>query len=197
MMDPKDILFSVPTIAKDLPSLDPLREPPAADALVLHEDDWTQTEFLPKAMLPDIRRMLSDLKVFDAQNREGPGWRDLYLREFNRVPLIVGRTVLEHLESIVRTRAGPAPLLTSVAGTGRVCGGFTIAIGRDVHLYGYVEDGGIPVIAASLGTNPDDQKLTEAFMNLNASDGLVLVDWRQQMLLLRASDDGKIAIWRP
>lgn len=197
MMDPNDILFSTPTIAKDLPLLDPLSEPPAADALTLHEDDWTQAEFLPKAMLPDIRRMLSELKTFDARNRDGPGWRNMYVREFNRVPLIIGETALEHLQSILGARAGAAPLLTSVAGVGRVRGGFTIAIGRNVHLYGYAEEGGIPVIAASLGSDPDHQGLTEAFAKLNASYDLVLVDWRQQMLLVSVADDGRIGIWQP
>lgn len=197
MVDPNDILFSIPTIAKDLPLLDPLGEPPAAGAFVLHEDDWAQAEFLPKAMVPEIRRMLSELKAFDAQNRDGPGWRNMYVREFNRAPLIIGKTALEHLQSILGTRAGLAPLLTSVAGVGRVRGGFTIAIGRNVHLYGYAEEGGIPVIAASLGSNPDHQALTDVFAKLNASDGLVLVDWRQQMLLVSVADDGRIGIWRP
>ncbi len=197
VMDPNDILFSMPTIAKDLPPLDPLSEPPAADALTLHEDDWAQAEFLPKAMLPEIRRMLSELKTFEAQNRDGLGWRNMYVRKFSRAPLIFGETALERLQSILGTRAGAAPLLTSVAGVGRVRGGFTIAIGRNVHLYGYAEEGGIPVIAASLGSDPDHQGLTEAFAKLNTSDGLVLVDWRQQMLLVSVADDGRIGIWRP
>lgn len=196
-MDPKEILFSIPTIAKDLPRLDPLSEPPAADVLVLHEDDWTQTEFLPKAMLPEIRRMLSELKTFEAQNREGSGWRNLYVREFSRESLMTGAAALEHLQTVIGVRAGPAPLLTSVDGVTRVRNGFTIEIGRNVHLYGYADENGIPVIAASLGPDPDDRKLTEAFTKLSASDGLVLVDWRQQMLLLATDDNGKIAVWRP
>lgn len=197
MIDPKEVLFSVPTIARDLPPLEPLSAPPAADAFMLHEDDWTQTEFLPLAMLPEIRRILSELKSFDAQNREGSGWRNLYVREFGREPLLIGAAALEHLKSVIGAGAGPAPLLTSAGGVACVRNGFTVEIGRNVTLYGHADESGIAVLAASLGVDPDDQKLTETFMKLSASDGLVLVDWRQQMLLLATSDHGKVAIWRP
>ena len=70
-------------------------------------------------------------------------------------------------------------------------------IGRNVRLYGYTDDSGIPVIAADLGSNPDDQRLVEAFAKLNASDGLVFVDWRQQVLLVSTAADGTIEVWRP
>lgn len=91
MMDPDNILFSTPTIANDLPTLDPLTEPPGAGVFALHEDEWTQSEFLPKAMLPEVRRMLSEFKAFEAQNRAGPGWRNIYVRELNRAPLMAGK----------------------------------------------------------------------------------------------------------
>lgn len=197
MMDPKEILFSMPTIASELPPLEPLNGPPDTGAFALHEDDWTQNEFLPKAMLPDVRRMLSELKTFEMQNREGPGWRNIYVREFKRMPLMAGKAALDHLQSVLGARVGATPLVTSVEGAARVRNGFTIEIGRNVHLYGYADENGIPVIGASLGPNPDDPKLTDAFTKLNASDDLILVDWRQQMLLISTTANGKIEVWRP
>jgi hypothetical protein len=197
MVDPDEILFSMPTIANDLPPLDPLAGPPAAGAFALHEDEWTQNEFLPKEMLAEVRRMLGELKTFEVQNREGPGWRNIYVRDLKRAPLIAGKSALEHLQSVLGVKTGPAPLVTSVEGVARVRNGFTIEIGRNVLLYGYEDGSGIPVIAASLGPNPDDQRLTETFTKLNASDGLVFVDWRQQMLLVSTATDGRIEVWRP
>ncbi|MGE0283933.1 MAG: hypothetical protein AB7F09_00410 [Parvibaculaceae bacterium] len=108
-----------------------------------------------------------------------------------------GKAALEHLQSVLGARAGPAPVVTSVDGVARVRNGFTIEIGRNVYLYGYADETGIPIIAASLGPNPDDQRLTETFVKLNASHGLVFVDWRQQMLLISTTTDGKIEVWRP
>jgi len=197
MVDPSKILFSGPTIADDLPPLEPLTGPPIVGAFALHEDEWTQNEFLPKAILPEIRRMLSELKAFEAANRAGPGWRNIYIRKLERAPLMAGKTALEHLQAVLGARVGPAPLVTSVEGVARVSNGFTLEIGRNVHLYGYADESGIPVIAADLGPNPDDQRLVEAFAKLNASDGLVFVDWRQQLLLVSAAADGNIEVWRP
>jgi hypothetical protein len=197
LVDPDKILFSTPTIANDLPPLDPITGQRPNGVLALHEDEWTQNEFLPEAMLPEVQRMLKEFKTFEAENRVGSGWRNIYVRELNRAPLMAGNNALVHLQSVLGAKAGPAPLVTSVEGVARVRNGFTFEIGRNVHLYGYSDEGGIPVIAADLGPNPEDQRLTEVFAKLNASDGLIFVDWRQQMLLVSATPDGKIAIWRP
>lgn len=64
-------------------------------------------------------------------------------------------------------------------------------------LYGYVTDLGIPVLGANVGENPDDFKLTDAFMKLNANAGLILVDWRAQVVLVSVNKSGQIDIWRP
>jgi len=55
----------------------------------------------------------------------------------------------------------------------------------------------VPVIGASLGPDPDDQALVRAFTRLNAALGLVLVDWKQQFILLDTSPNGKIKVWQP
>lgn len=191
LMDPKDILFSIPTIASDLPPLDPIAE------FTFHEDEWAQIEFLPKAMLPEVCRMLSEFKTFEAQNREDSGWRNLYVRELKRAPLMVGKTAIDRLQSVLGAKVGPTPLMTNVEGVARIRNGFTIDIGRNVHLYGYADESGIPVIAAKLGPDPDEQKLTDAFMKLNANNDLILVDWRQQLALVSTTSDDKIEVWRP
>ena len=85
---------------------------------------------------------------------------------------------------------------TSTAG-GRVKDGFVLPLGGNVTLYGYTTDEGIPVLGASVGQNPDDLKLVEAFTKLNTSAGLVLVDWRAQMLLISTKESGQIDVWRP
>lgn len=38
---------------------------------------------------------------------------------------------------------------------------------------------------------------TLAFAKLNASDRLVLVDWRQQLVLIAMTQDGQVDAWRP
>jgi len=66
-----------------------------------------------------------------------------------------------------------------------------------MDLYGYVVDGDVPVIAALIRADPDDQALVTAFARLNAALGLVLVDWRSQLILVDTSPEGEVQVWRP
>ena len=68
---------------------------------------------------------------------------------------------------------------------------------RNMDLYGYVVDGDVPVIAALIRADPDDQALVTAFARLNAALGLVLVDWRSQLILVDTSPEGEVQVWRP
>jgi hypothetical protein len=64
-------------------------------------------------------------------------------------------------------------------------------------MYGYVDGNNVPVLGASVGKNPDDSRLTDAFLKLNASEGLLLVDWRAQLLIIGASSNSQLEVWRP
>jgi hypothetical protein len=197
-MDPKTILFSVPTLSDDIAALEPMEGTPSAMDLVFHEDDWSQVEFLPKNLLPEIQRILKEFKSFEQANRVQSGWRNVYVRKIQRKHLISGSRSVEQLGKILETKAGGALVLVS-SGTvrGRVKDGFTFPLGGNVALYGYTTGEGIPVLGASVGPNPDDSKLTKAFTKLNSATGWVLVDWRAQMLLVSTNESGQIDVWRP
>lgn len=205
-VDPKTIMFTVPTISNDLAPLDPIVAPPTATEPQMHEDDWCQVEFFHKSYLPQLELMLKDYKAFEASNRqmtkvqgkEYPVWRNTYVRTVVREPLVPGSEALSQLAKIVGSKPGPAPaLFSSSSWTGRVKDGFTFGVGRNVELYGYSSGGDIPVLGASVGANPDDQALVRTFASLNTSLGLVLVDWRSQFILVGVSADGKIQAWHP
>src|SRR3954452_13058218 len=51
MMDPKEILFSLPTLVDALP---PIVAESVTDAYSLHEDDWRQREFVATSFRPEI-----------------------------------------------------------------------------------------------------------------------------------------------
>ena len=206
MVDPKSILFTLPTISNDFPPLEPIGSSPQNDDTQMHEDDWCQVEFFRKSYLPELERILKEYKVFEASNRDMitiqgeqcPVWRNTYVREVAREPLLSGDEPLAQLAKIVGGPIGPAPVLFSASSwSGRVENGFTMLIGRNVYLYGYRINNGIPILAASVGQDPDDQSLTTAFGKLNAALGLVLVDWRSQFILVDTSPDGNIRTWQP
>jgi hypothetical protein len=197
-IDPRRVLFSVPTISNDLAPLEPAKAKPSQTDFAFHEDDWAQVEFLPRSQFPVVQRLLQEYKTFEAANRAQRGWRNTYVRKFERIDVIHGTDALKQLESILGAKAGPAPVLfSSNAVTGRVTNGFSVPFGRGVTIYGYTNAGGIPVLGALVGQNPDDRRLVEAFQRLNAKEGLILVDWRQQLVLVSVALDGKIDLWRP
>ena len=55
----------------------------------------------------------------------------------------------------------------------------------------------MPVLGASVGPDPDDTRLTDTFVTLNRTYGLVLVDWQQQFMLLSQESDGNLRVWQP
>jgi hypothetical protein len=197
-VDRKSILFSLPTISGDLPRLEPVERELRESDCAFHEDDWSQVEFVANGQLAMVQRVLKEYKPFEAANRTEYGWRRIYARKIDRASVICGGDAVPRLEVIVRSKVGPAPVLLSADPIpGRVKDGFSLRLGGEVTLYGYATPAGIPVLGALIGDNPVHHKLTEAFLNLNAAEGLVLVDWRQQMILGSVGPDGNIRVWRP
>jgi hypothetical protein len=191
-VDPGALLYSLPTISNDVAE----REngaPPAPGDLTFHEDDWAQVEFFRQDRLPELQRMLAEFKMFERANRvPGSGWRNIYVRAIARAPVIKGPNAIAHLEQALGVAKGPAPFVSA----GRVRNGFTLPLGGGIALYGIVKDTHVPVLGAAVGSAPDDLQLATAFAKLSASDGLVLIDWRQQFVIT-GTKAGKLSVWRP
>lgn len=197
MVDPKDILMTMPTISDDLAEV----EKPGTvddDDLVFHEDDWMQIEFFDANRLSEIQAKLTEFKAFEAANRHGDGaWKKLYLRVIARKPVVGGTDALGKLAQLLGTKPAAAPVLrTSGFITGRVRNGFTLRLEDNVTLYGYTLDGALPALGAHLGHNADQLALTKAFMKLNAEQRLILVDWIGQ-IVLTGTKNGEVEAWRP
>jgi hypothetical protein len=198
LIDPKSVLFSVSTISDDLPTLEPIDARNATSKLVINEDDWTQVEFLPRSLLEDVKRMLRELSEFERANRVGVGWKNVYVRRFNRLAIIGGRDASKQIENSLGVARTAAPTLASVGRpAGRVKDGFSFSIGGNIALYGIETPNGVPVLGASVGEKPDDLKLTQAFVALNKKYGLILVDWRSKLILHGTTSRGQIEVWRP
>ena len=197
-VDPKTILFTTPTLSNDIAQLEPVDKQPNHDDFVFHEDEWSQVEFFPKAQLPEVQRLLKEYKPFEQAHRLQHGWREVYVRKIQRVPVISGSHPVRQLERLLGVKAGAAPMLFSASTvSGRVKNGFSVPLGGNVTLYGFTEGQTIPVLGAIVGKSPDDSKLTQAFAKLSTSNGLLLVDWRAQLVLMSVSPSGQIEVWRP
>lgn len=197
-VDPKQILFTIPTLSDDHAPLEPLREKPSDKDFAFHEDEWCQIEFFPRCQLATIQQLLKEYKQFEQAHRVQQGWSQVYLRKIPRVPVVSAARPLEKLEGQLHLNIGSAPILfTYSAISGRVKHGFTISLGGNITLYGYVDDEKIPVLGVSVGSDPENSRLIDAFMNLHASDGLLLVDWRAQLLIMEARSVSEVEVWQP
>ncbi len=194
-IDPKKILFSIPTLSDDMAPLKSFSEKLSGKDFGFHEDDWCQIEFFSKSQLKTIQQILKEYKQFEQEHRVNQGWNAVYLRKIQRVPVM---SSIQDLEKMLGAKAGDAPILfTHSSISGKVKNGFTLPLGGNITLYGYIDGNNIPVLGASVGKNPDDSRLTDAFLKLNASNGLFVVDWRAQLLIIGASSDSQVEVWRP
>lgn len=101
------------------------------------------------------------------------------------------------LASLVSGTSLPAPILgTFSQAFGQVKNGFSVELGKNAYLYGIRDSQGATVLGASLA-GADDMLLTKAFTRLNKNYRLILVDWRQQVILVSVAEDGQIDVWRP
>lgn len=66
-----------------------------------------------------------------------------------------------------------------------------------VLLYGLMSSEGIRTLGATVAHGGDDTQLTRAYMTLSEKYGLLLVDWRAQLLLQSVGEKGDISVWRP
>ncbi|HEY5937112.1 MAG TPA: hypothetical protein VIU61_20820 [Kofleriaceae bacterium] len=159
-VDPKTILFSLPTIENTMPALDP-----GAASCTMHEDDWRQHELVSARFEPEIAAELADIRTV-REDRSGPGFKTIHVR--SRIPEpLGGRTIT--LADLAAALGDPARETVGLGGS-TVTGGFAFAIGGG-HIYGREDGGLVREVGVTRGT---DASGLVAFARTNQ---LVLVDW--------------------
>ena len=200
-INPQEILFSIATIAEADFSLVIPTEEDFHLAPKFHEDEWLQLEFLPATSLPTIKNKLKEFKAFEQKNRTVAGWRDIYVRKSEPQTVLANSGNTSAIDKLAKTVNGevlPAPILTTTSEyLGQVASGFTIKVDDDVLLYGTYDESGIVSLAGLLTGDNGHQSLTQTFMTLSKTYGMVLVDWRGQQVLIETLEDGQIDAWNP
>ena len=159
-VDPSKILFSLPTVADEIPQLE---APPAdlAEPFALAEDDWLQLELVPPARLPDVRVDLEAISAVLAGERQGAGFRKLHVRKALPAPFARDPLRLAALEQ----RFGAPRRIRYLSGPGVLAGGFAFTLPSGAVLYGEARDG----LVHGLGLSRPTGEASEL--------GLALVDW--------------------
>lgn len=85
-MNPKDILFSLPTIND---RMFPTRRASSLDGMLLiHEDDWRQIEFVSQQLAGDVDTELRSIRSIYETKRKGQGFVSLHVRKIVERPIV-------------------------------------------------------------------------------------------------------------
>lgn len=179
-VDPKDLLFSLPTIEDALPP--PADGPAPPSALRLREDDWRQVELVSEDFGGEVERELADVRaIVDATTVAASGFRafrTLHVRRRVPAPLGVGLPFSElasRLPTVARNLGG-----VGFDGDPRGArGGFAFAL-SGATLYGLREGDAVTALGLYEGDSADRDATLETarfLADLMAANRLVLVDW--------------------
>jgi hypothetical protein len=174
LIDPNELLFSLPTINDGIPAVE-IGAGIAGEsgAIIMHEDDWRQAEFLPVANRGFIAETLSQLASHRAIHAEGPGFREVFVRTEPPVPL---QTL--HIESDELRRellAESVPLYFQGPPLARVRGGLASSLPDVGYVYGQEVDGA--VTALGIGLVGSGVGSLERVVSLSRQHELLFVDW--------------------
>lgn len=178
LLDPRRILFSLPTLCEVTPELDTVAAP--AGARILHEDDWRQIEFAPHRNLSHVERELGELTTFTRLYRKGPGWSQIYLRKEHPTPLAWQAF---HVTSLPELSHSP------LAVNGRtVQDGFALHDGGPWFLYGQTtRDGDVLQLGLSPAPEPPSLRFASAVSDLARTADCLLIDWYRAIPVYTAS----------
>lgn len=173
--NPRDILFSLPSISSEIPG--PGSEPVVASDVVLHEDDWRQMELVSRANAAAIERQFAAIRrIHEEQSVEGGGWRELHKRT-EPSPAITNAFRMEDIQRAFDAE-GQLGGVTFEKWPNRIADGFSVRGKDGLCLYGLAPAGRIDtlgIVDSPAELTPDDS--IAALVELASKFDLDLVHW--------------------
>ena len=181
-IDPAKILYSLPTIADELPAVTDVPTTEQDDILRIMEDDWRQIEFISLTKEDAIDTSLAGIRRVHEEERQGVGFKKLYLRDDPRNPL-QGITIKT---SDVLAGLGPDARRFDGVGfhrvSGRIEGAFAFETGSLLRGYGLEQNGLLELLC--LLTLKESAPFPVNFLELARRHELCLVDWCRAIKVL-------------
>lgn len=173
MIDPKTVLFTLPTICDAaLPESRPAFAP--GHVHLLHEDDWRQREFVHVSQQTAVSAELFGIRQNDATNSVSSGWREIHIRKLINQPMPGGIAW-----SDVTKWTSEAEVISGVAFRNRdllVANAVAVRFADGVVLWGIEESGSLKVLCVeALGGASYSTIL--ALKSIADDLSLILVEW--------------------
>jgi hypothetical protein len=187
-LDPKTILFSLPTLCDGLPPVGPPVETVPAGAVTLNEDDWRQIELVAARDREAVGRELAELSAFKVANRVGAGWKNVYVRSSRPDAIRASAVPLARVQALAGPRAHRSRLFLGPTGgtASEVQGGFAIDLGKGVTLYGHAADGKVISLNLQLTGDAAGGPIPPAVSAIARAFNLFVVDWYRGQILEHA-----------
>ena len=193
MIDPRTILFSLPTISESLPEAE--RTGLAADernAGFLHEDSWRQCELLPVGAADFVAATLQAIQRHRTQYGVGLGFREIYARPESPIPLVA----LGLTRGDLAAAFGSTSLFSSIyfvtEPLGMIRDSFGSLLPEIGYLYGTLQNESIGHLGVALvGTGNGALHPLSSFLSRHQ---LLLVDWLGGAVVMPGDTSG-LATW--
>lgn len=178
-MDPRSILFTLPTICDEIPETlqDTGHDAPAPEAIHLHGDDWRQIEFIVGVETPQVDREIAAIQEFKDANRTSVGWKNVYIRKERPDGLFPAHLPSNLVDTIPHGQIQPLTIETLTGQQATVKGGFAVRLGPTLVMYGRQYRG--IIVNLALTTTPDQQDSAQYrhLLALCKKFNLIIVDW--------------------
>ncbi len=174
MMDPRNILYSLPSICDAIPAIND--EPLSGGEFELAEDDWRQFEFVSNELAREVDEEIAKIRLIHENAAAEVGWREIHVRTKPEVPLVCN-LVLADLANALNVSTESAGV-TYQGAQSRITDGYSFTTNDGLSVYGVAPNGNIQVIA--FGQYSDSTSNSESIDRLKslAHDlNLDLVNW--------------------
>ncbi len=179
LVDPRNVLFSLPTICDRIPAVLEDRIKPGDFDCTVWDDYWLQIEFIARSDEAHIDNVLHEIDVSKEQHRDGRCFREIYVREAHPTPLEDYKLSLRDLRSaLLQPEEGRLFIGPGGGSPALVDGGFALVLDGIGFLYGCDTGGDIQ----AMGIHPKNNKAPAdvTWQRLRAymkRHNLQLVDW--------------------
>ena len=170
MMNPQDILFSLPTINDRMCVLQKTNS--LDGMLVIHEDDWRQVEFVSEKLLGVVETEITSIRAIYETKRKGAGFTRVHVRKLIETPIddgVIAYPALKNLFTISKEFSGFG-IYSHMAVAER---GFAFETKNGLRFYGVLSPKGKVVFLCLANTDGFADKCGDIVKTFH----LVGVDW--------------------
>jgi hypothetical protein len=186
LMNPKDILYTLPTICSAIPAIAPGTSRHSKQVFEIHEDDWQQIEFVSRIYGDAIDTQLAEIRrIYDEASTDNGDFL-----AFKRLAprMQITNTISSAIPLSQLVALLPEPQLYDGISypqeLGLIKGGFAYKVSNSI-LYGQATNGLVQILAlhGMPGESEAVPALAPAFASMMSRYELYLVDWCTMTLL--------------